>query len=103
MKTYAYAPDSASGTEHAWGGRHHMIMGGAVQGGDFYGTFPALALGGADDATSAGRWIPTTSLDQYAGTLVNWFGVPKADFANDLPPSAELLEPAPEFGVTTSR
>ena len=73
-----YAPDSTSGTDHAWGG-HHLIMGGAVKGGDFYGTFPTLALAGPDDSSDEGRWIPTTSLDQYAGTLANWFGVPTAD------------------------
>jgi uncharacterized protein (DUF1501 family) len=73
-----YNPDSTAGTDHAWGG-HHMIVGGAVKGGDFYGKFPTLALSGPDDATDQGRWIPTTSLDQYAGTLANWFGVPTAD------------------------
>ena len=41
-----YNPDSTSGTDHAWGG-HHLIMGGAVKGGDFYGTFPTLALSGS--------------------------------------------------------
>ena len=40
-----YQPDSTSGTDHAWGG-HHLIMGGGVHGGDFFGTFPTLALGG---------------------------------------------------------
>jgi uncharacterized protein (DUF1501 family) len=79
-----YSPDSTSGTDHAWGG-HHLIMGGAVKGGDFYGTFPTLALGGPDDATSEGRWVPTTSLDQYAGTLANWFGVPTADLPTIFP------------------
>ena len=79
-----FVPDSTSGTDHAWGS-HHLIMGGAVKGGDFYGTFPTLAPGGPDDATNEGRWIPTTSLDQYAGTLANWFGVPVADLPTIFP------------------
>jgi uncharacterized protein (DUF1501 family) len=79
-----YGPDSTSGTDHAWGG-HHLLMGGAVKGGDFYGKFPTLALAGPDDATDEGRWIPTTSLDQYAGTLANWFGVPTADLPTIFP------------------
>ena len=91
-----YAPDSTSGTDHAWGG-HHLIMGGAVKGGDFYGTFPTLALAGPDDSSDEGRWIPTTSLDQYAGTLANWFGVPTADLPAIFPNLPNFSEPALEL------
>ena len=76
--------NSSNGSDHAWGG-HHMIMGGAVKGGQMYGTFPTLALGGPDDSDNNGRWIPTTSSAQYAATLARWFGVADADMSYVLP------------------
>ncbi|WP_414662971.1 DUF1501 domain-containing protein [Horticoccus sp. 23ND18S-11] len=65
---------SGSGTDHGWG-NHQLIMGGAVRGGELYGTFPSLALGGPEDTGSRGVLIPTTSLDQFGGTIARWFGV----------------------------
>jgi uncharacterized protein (DUF1501 family) len=67
--------DANAGADHAWGG-HAMVMGGAVKGQRLYGRFPELLLGAGDDAgRNRGRWIPTTSVDQYASVLARWFGV----------------------------
>ena len=78
------APASGGGSDHAWG-NHQLVLGGAVKGRQTYGTFPTLALGGPDDFTAQGRWIPTTSTDQYAATLARWFGVSPGDLATVLP------------------
>ena len=65
-------PASGGGTDHAWGS-HHFIIGDAVQGGDIYGHYPQLVLGGPDDAEKEGRWLPTTvgrPVRRDAGPLV---------------------------------
>jgi len=77
-------PNTNGGTDHAWGS-HHMVVGAAVAGGDVYGTFPEFALGGPNDAGTAGRWIPTIALDQYGATLAAWFGVGSSDLSYVFP------------------
>ena len=40
-----------------------------------YGAYPSLALGSPNDTNTRGTLIPTSSVDQYAATLAQWFGV----------------------------
>jgi uncharacterized protein (DUF1501 family) len=79
-----FQPNSNTGSDHAWGS-HHFVIGGAVKGGQMYGTFPTLALNGPDDSGTNGRWVPTTGSVQYAATLANWFGVSPSQMATIFP------------------
>ncbi|WP_431047817.1 DUF1501 domain-containing protein [Roseateles sp. L2-2] len=74
---------NGDGSDHGWGS-HHLVMGGAVKGGRFYGAAPTVAVNGPDDV-GQGRLLPTTSVDQLAATLALWMGVPMADLPGILP------------------
>lgn len=64
---------NGDGSDHGWGS-HHFVVGGAVQGGRYFGSLPAVAVNGPDDV-GQGRLLPTTSVDQVAATLAAWMGV----------------------------
>jgi uncharacterized protein (DUF1501 family) len=76
-------PTNSQGSDHGWGS-HHLIMGGAVAGGQTYGKLPTFAINGPDD-TGTGRWIPSTSVDQHAATLARWFGVDEPNLSTIFP------------------
>ncbi|MDH4074158.1 MAG: DUF1501 domain-containing protein, partial [Gammaproteobacteria bacterium] len=74
---------NGDGTDHAWGGVQ-FVMGSAVAGRELYGLYPNLALGSEFDV-GGGRFIPTTSADQYAATLARWFGIEETDIPSVAP------------------
>jgi uncharacterized protein (DUF1501 family) len=84
-------PGNGQGSDHGWGS-HHLILGGAVQGQKTYGKFPTLAVNGPDD-TSTGRWIPSTSCDQYFATLATWFGVDPSNLTTVFPNLGRFASP----------
>ncbi|MEM8955260.1 MAG: DUF1501 domain-containing protein [Verrucomicrobiota bacterium] len=92
---------NGKGTDHAWGS-NQMIMGGAVNGGQIYGTYPSLALGTNLD-TGRGRLIPTLSTDEYFAELARWFGVSNTDLPTVLPNLPRFYTPGttPPVGFMT--
>jgi uncharacterized protein (DUF1501 family) len=71
------------GSDHGWGSMHFML-GGAVNGGRYYGTPPVVANDGPDDV-GQGRLLPSTSVDQYAATMGKWLGIADTDLLSVLP------------------
>lgn len=69
---------ATAGADHGYGG-HMIAMGGPVQGGRVYGRLPSFLIGNQansiDTSTNRGRWIPSTSTDQYLAVAADWFGI----------------------------
>jgi uncharacterized protein (DUF1501 family) len=95
---------NGDGSDHGWGS-HHLVVGSAVKGAAFYGIPPPVSLG----STSApqdqwhvgqGRLLPSTSVDQYAATLGQWFGVNTAAGNNEM---AGILPNLRHFGASAGR
>lgn len=78
---------NGDGTDHAWGA-HHLVMGGALRGGDIYGQYPTLGLDSGsfrNPDTVRNSFIPTTSVDQYAATMGRWLGVSESNLDTIFP------------------
>ena len=68
---------NGDGSDHAWGG-NQIVVGDAVLGQRLYGSYPLLQIDGPEDV-GGGRFIPSTSADQFAATLAAWFGIDDVD------------------------
>ncbi len=75
---------NGQGSDHGWGASH-IVMGGAVNGGDFYGDMPIIEPGSIDSVSDHGRCIPTTAVDEYVATIAQWFGVGISQIPDILP------------------
>ena len=74
-------PTNGTGSDHGWGS-HQFVLGGAVQGGRLFGTFPTLAVNGPDD-----------SVDELSATLATWFGVSASELPTVLPNIGRFAHP----------
>lgn len=83
---------NGDGSDHGWGA-HHLVMGGAVQGGDVHGAFPVLArknkrdngFDGSPDQIHNGILLPRIAVDQYGATLGRWFGLSSGQLGEVFP------------------
>ncbi|MEZ4403446.1 MAG: DUF1501 domain-containing protein [Kofleriaceae bacterium] len=79
-----FTENSDGGTDHAWG-NHALVLGDRVAGGKIYGGFPNLDVLAADATSSTtdsrGRWIPSTTVEQYVYSMASWLGVNAAEAA----------------------
>lgn len=75
---------NGAGSDHAWGG-NMFVLGGAVNGGRVYGSFPDVALSGPSVVTSRGATLPELSVDEYFAELALWLGVSPGELPSVLP------------------
>jgi uncharacterized protein (DUF1501 family) len=85
---------NGDGSDHGWGS-HHLIVGGNVSGGRFYGRAPQVSVT-SDDQVGNGRLLPTTSVDEYSATLGKWFGVSASEMPSVAPNIGRFA--APDLG-----
>ena len=74
---------NGDGSDHGWGS-HHFVMGGAVQGGQYFGLAPEIGIT-HNAQVGSGRLLPSTSTDQMGSELARWFGVSTSDMPAVLP------------------
>jgi uncharacterized protein (DUF1501 family) len=76
---------NGNGSDHAWGGVQ-FALGGAVQGGRLYGSWPDQTLNGPV-SFSRGQTIPAISVEQMGATLARWMGVTNSADLNAIFPN----------------
>ncbi|MBC8040049.1 MAG: DUF1501 domain-containing protein [Opitutaceae bacterium] len=84
---------NGAGSDHAWGG-NAFVLGGAVNGGRVYGSYPDLALTAPSVVTSRGVTLPAVSVDEYFSEFALWLGVSPGQLGSVLPRINQFYTPA---------
>jgi len=74
---------NGNGSDHAWGG-NAMVMGGDVNGGNIYGTYPSLEIN-SGQYIGGGVMVPTTATDSLFSELALWYGINPSDLTTVFP------------------
>ena len=85
---------NGNGSDHAWGG-NMMVAGGAVQGGQVYGSYPDLDLANNLMVSQRGNLLPTTASDQIFAEMAKWFGVSDTDLNDYVLPNYKRFDQNP--------
>ena len=90
----SFVENTGGGTGHGWSSLQ-FVLGGSVAGGRVHGTFPSLTVGGSDDITGQGAFVPSVSRDAYFATMAAWHGMGFGDVMRTFPgvTSAAALSP----------
>lgn len=83
------APNTAAGSDHAWGS-HQLVLGGGLPGGQVLGTMPTFELNGPDDLNGLGIWVPTTAVSQLTSGMGAWMGLSQSQLASVFPDLAKF-------------
>lgn len=76
--------NSTAGSDHAWG-NHQFVVGGGVPGQRILGSFADFDIGGSQDYTGQGVWIPGIATQQVAASAASWFGLSSTQIAAIFP------------------
>lgn len=88
---------NGQGSDHAWGG-NQIVVGGSVLGQRIHGQFPDLTVNPDSGPevnpldTGRGRFIPTTSCDEFFAEMALWLGVASSDLPVILPNIGEFYD-----------